>query len=63
MKDPVWIKTPQEKIDSLLADEAKVGPMLNHMQQTIKQLQAKHSFQLALLNQLKEEINNNDKTN
>lgn len=59
--DSVWLKTPQEKLDSLLADEAKVGPMLVQLQNTIRQLQAKHTFRLALINQLQEELLNQTK--
>lgn len=51
----VWLKTDEEKLRSLIADEAKSLPMLNNMQETIKQLKAKQAFRLALLNQLLEE--------
>ena len=54
MTDPIWLKTPEEKLRSLLADEAKMMPMLDNMQATIKQLKAKQAFRLALLNQLLE---------
>ena len=50
----VWLKTDEEKLRSLLADEAKMMPMLDNMQATIKQLKAKQAFRLALLNQLLE---------
>ena len=50
-----WLKTPDEKLRSLIADEAKVLPMLNQMESTIRQLKAKQAFRLALLNQLLEE--------
>lgn len=53
----VWLKTDEEKIRSLIADEAKMIPMLDNMQATIKQLKAKQAFRLALLNQLLEQIN------
>jgi hypothetical protein len=50
----VWLKTDEEKLRSLVADEAKMMPMLDNMQATIKQLKAKQAFRLALLNQLLE---------
>ena len=53
--DDVWLKTNVEKLRSLIADEAKMMPMLDNMQATIKQLKAKQSFRLALLNQLLED--------
>jgi hypothetical protein len=53
--DDVWLKTNVEKLRSLIADEAKMMPMLDNMQATIKQLKAKQTFRLALLNQLLEE--------
>lgn len=57
MNDPqnVWLKTEEEKLRSLIADEAKMIPMLDNMQATIKQLKAKQAFRLALLNQLLED--------
>jgi hypothetical protein len=55
----VWLKTKEEKLRSLIADEAKMMPMLDSLQATIKQLKAKQQFRLALLNQLLEdEIDN-----
>lgn len=53
--DGVWIKTNEQRIDALLADEAKQAPMLEEMLNTVKQLKAKNSFRIALLNQLKED--------
>jgi len=53
--DDVWLKTDVEKLRSLIADEAKMIPMLDNMQATIKQLKAKQTFRLALLNQLLED--------
>jgi hypothetical protein len=50
----VWLKTNEEKLRSLIADEAKMMPMLDSMQATVKQLKAKQQFRLALLNQLLE---------
>jgi hypothetical protein len=50
----IWLKTDEEKLRSLLADEAKAMPMLDNMQATIKQLKAKQAFRIALINQLLE---------
>lgn len=52
----IWLKTDEEKLRSLIADEAKMMPMLDSMQATIKQLKAKQTFRLALLNQLLEDV-------
>lgn len=51
----VWLHSDEEKLRSLIADEAKMMPMLDNMQATIKQLKAKQQFRLALLNQLLEQ--------
>lgn len=51
-----WLYTTEEKLQSLISDEAKVQPMLENLSMTIKQLQAKQSFRLALLNQIKEDL-------
>ena len=51
----IWLKTTEEKLRSLIADEAKTLPILNNMESTIRQMKAKSSFRLALLNQLLEE--------
>ena len=53
----VWIKTDEEKLKALLADEAKQAGILNELLNTIKQLKAKNSFRIALINQLLEERN------
>jgi hypothetical protein len=53
--EDVWLKTTEQKLRSLIADEAKAMPMLDAMQATIKQLKAKQAFRLALLNQLLED--------
>ena len=50
-----WLNTTEEKLRSLIADEAKLLPMLNSMEQTIRQMKAKQAFRLALLNQLLEQ--------
>ena len=49
------LKTTEEKLQSLIADEAKQVNMIIGMQNTLKQMQAKSTFRLALLNQLLEE--------
>lgn len=54
MNENLWLKTDEEKLRSLIADEAKMMPMLDNMMATIKQLKAKQAFRLALLNQLLE---------
>jgi hypothetical protein len=53
-EDRVWLKTPEQKIDSLIADEAKMINILDGIASDIRQLQAKTKFRLALLNQLKD---------
>jgi hypothetical protein len=53
----VWAKTTEEKLNSLLADEAKNAAMLDSLAYTIKQLRAKSSFRLAIINQLLEDMN------
>lgn len=58
--DDVWLKTDVEKLRSLIADEAKMMPMLDNMQATIKQLKAKQTFRLALLNQLLEDASDKE---
>jgi len=59
----VWLKTDEEKLRSLIADEAKMMPMLDNMQATIRQLKAKQQFRLALLNQLLESVDDTAKYN
>lgn len=54
-KNNVWIKTNDERLKALLADEAKGAAMLTDVQNTVKQLKAKSSFRIALLNQMIEE--------
>jgi hypothetical protein len=50
--DQSYLKTDEEKLRSLLSDEAKMMPMLDNMQATIRQMKAKQAFRIALLNQL-----------
>jgi hypothetical protein len=52
----VWLHSDEDKLRSLIADEAKMMPMLDNMMATIKQLKAKQAFRLALLNQLLEQL-------
>lgn len=49
------LTTTEEKLRSLIADEAKLVPMLSNMEATIRQMKAKQAFRIALLNQLLEE--------
>jgi len=49
------LTTTEEKLRSLIADEAKLVPMLTNMEATIRQMKAKQAFRIALLNQLLEE--------
>ena len=51
-----YLKTDEEKLRSLLSDEAKMMPMLDNMQATIRQMKAKQAFRIALLNQLIDNI-------
>lgn len=53
-QDNNWLQTEEEKLNSLIADEAKNVNMLSVLLSTIKQMQAKATFRLALLNQLNE---------
>jgi len=50
-----YLHTKEEKLRSLIADEAKLLPMLTNMEATIRQMKAKQAFRIALLNQLLEE--------
>jgi hypothetical protein len=52
----IWLHSEEDKLRSLLADEAKMMPMLDAMQSTIRQLKAKQAFRIALLNQLLDKI-------
>ena len=62
-EESVWLKTDEEKLRSLIADEAKMMPMLDNVQATIRQLKAKQQFRLALLNQLLESVDDTAKYN
>lgn len=56
-ENEVWLKSDTDKLKALLADEAKMAPMLSELLNTVKQLKAKNSFRIALINQLLEEQN------
>ena len=56
-----YLKTDEEKLRSLLIDEAQMMPMLDNMQATIRQMKAKQAFRIALLNQLIDNVNLNEK--
>jgi hypothetical protein len=55
--EKVWLHTTEEKLRSLLADEAKEQQMLLNIESVVKQLKAKNQFRIALVNQLIEESN------
>ncbi|MFY8212572.1 MAG: hypothetical protein ACOVLB_07915 [Candidatus Nanopelagicus sp.] len=54
----VWIKSTEQRLAALLADEAKGSRMLSDVSDTIKQLKAKSSFRIALINQMIEDEEN-----
>ena len=54
-KNQVWIKTDDQRLAALIADEAKGAAMLEDVQTTLNQLKAKSSFRIALINQMIEE--------
>ena len=56
----IWLKTREELLQSLVADESKNNAILRELGRTISQLQAKSNFRLALINQLIEESTNED---
>jgi hypothetical protein len=60
MTENVWLRTREEKLRSLINDEAKMMPMLDNIQATIKQMKAKQAFRIALLNQLLEDLDNEE---
>ena len=62
-KNDVWLKSDEDKLQSLIADEAKMIPMLDNMGATIRQLKAKQQFRLALLNQILESQDGDTKYN
>lgn len=54
-QNQVWIKSTEERLAALIADEAKGAAMLKDVENTVKQLKAKSSFRIALLNQMVED--------
>ena len=48
----VWLKTPDEMLVALLADEAKAQAILQETQRNLTQLASKSKFRIALINQL-----------
>ena len=50
--NPVWLKTDEEKLRSLLADIAKSQSVIDASINNLQQLKTKTRFQLALTNQL-----------
>jgi hypothetical protein len=53
-KSKQWLTDEGEILASLIADEAKAKAMLLEIENTVKQLKAKSSFRLALLNSLRQ---------
>lgn len=53
----VWLKTQDEMLRGLLADEAKAQVILQETQRNLSQLASKSKFRLALINQLIEQGN------
>lgn len=51
----IWIRTNEERLAALLADEAKGAAMLKDVETTVRQLKAKSSFRIALINQMIED--------
>lgn len=58
-----WLTDEGEILRSLLADEAKAKAILVELETTVRQLKAKSSFRLALLNSLMESRNKSIKEN
>ena len=56
----IWLHSDEDKLRSLLADEAKMMPMIDAMQSTLRQLKAKQAFRIALLNQLLDKTDTNE---
>ena len=59
----VFLKSVDEILRSLLADDSKNKAMINDIEKTVSQLKAKNSFRLALINQLIENNLNQGLTN
>jgi hypothetical protein len=62
-KDNRWLTDEGEILASLIADEAKAKAILVDMESSLRQLKAKSSFRLALLNSLAESRNKSQKEN
>jgi hypothetical protein len=58
-----WLTDEGEILSSLIADEAKAKAILVDMENSLRQLKAKSSFRLALLNSLAESRNKSQKEN
>jgi hypothetical protein len=61
MTQLIRITDKEEILRSLISDEARMGPMLLSLEQTVRQLKAKQTFRLALLNQLLDDLIANTK--
>jgi hypothetical protein len=62
-KSKQWLTDEGEILSSLIADEAKAKAILVDMESSLRQLKAKSSFRLALLNSLAESRNKSQKEN
>jgi hypothetical protein len=58
-----WLTDEDEILSSLIADESKNKAILVELDNTVRQLKAKSSFRLALLNSLREGRNKSTKEN
>jgi hypothetical protein len=58
-----WLTDEDEILTSLIADESKNKAILVELDNTVRQLKAKSSFRLALLNTLRESRNKSTKEN
>jgi hypothetical protein len=58
-----WLTDEDDILSSLVADEAKAKAILVDMENSLRQLKAKSSFRLALLNSLRESRNKSQKEN
>jgi riboflavin synthase alpha subunit len=54
-KSNIWLKSSEQKLAALIADEAKGAAMLNDVSNTVRQLKAKSSFRIAIINQMIED--------
>jgi hypothetical protein len=58
-----WLTDEGEILQSLLVDEAKAKAILVDLENSLRQLKAKSSFRLALINSLMESRNKLNKEN